>query len=52
MRWPLLPLQVVGRLCAGRELLPMLNAMQTDVNDAPVHRVRVSRCGFTNAGAP
>lgn len=41
--------QVVGRLCAGRELLPMLNAMQTDVNDAPVHRVRVSRCGFTNA---
>ncbi|KAL4419765.1 hypothetical protein ABPG75_006863 [Micractinium tetrahymenae] len=41
--------QVVGRLCSGRELLPLLNGMRTDVNDAPQHRVRIARCGFTNA---
>lgn len=43
--------QVVGRLCGGRELLPLLNGMRTDINDAPQHRVRIARCGFTNAGA-
>ncbi|KAI3425174.1 hypothetical protein D9Q98_008944 [Chlorella vulgaris] len=41
--------QVVGRLCAGRELLPLLNSMQSDLNDIPLHRIRVARCGFTNA---
>lgn len=43
-------LQVVGRLSAGRDLLPLLNAMKTDVNDVPQHRVKVARCGFTDAG--
>lgn len=43
--------QVVGRLSGGRELLPLLNSLRTDINDAPQHRVRVARCGFTNAGA-
>lgn len=49
---PALPcLQVVGRLSAGRDLLPLLNAIKTDVNDAPQqHRVKVARCGFTDAG--
>jgi len=41
----------VGRLCGGRELLEQLNAVRTDVNDAPQHRLRIARCGFTNAGA-
>lgn len=42
--------QVVGRLSAGRDLLPLLNAIKTDVNDAPQqHRVKVARCGFTDA---
>lgn len=42
--------QVVGRLSAGRDLLPLLNGLKTDVNDAPQHRVKVARCGFTDAG--
>lgn len=42
--------QVVGRLSAGRDLLPLLNGLKTDANDAPQHRVKVARCGFTDAG--
>ncbi|PRW33518.1 hypothetical protein C2E21_7678 [Chlorella sorokiniana] len=41
--------QVVGRLSAGRDLLPLLNAVKTDANDAPQHRIKVARCGFTDA---
>ncbi|EFN53809.1 hypothetical protein CHLNCDRAFT_136515 [Chlorella variabilis] len=43
--------QVVGRLCAGRELLPMLNAMQTDVNDAPVHHGSLEDFDESGAGS-
>lgn len=41
--------QVVGRVHAGQELLELFNNMKSDVNDAPQHRLRVARCGFTNA---
>ncbi|PSC70113.1 peptidyl-prolyl cis-trans isomerase H isoform A [Micractinium conductrix] len=41
--------QVVGRLCGGLQLLGLLNSMKSDVNDAPQHRLRIARCGFTDA---
>lgn len=44
---------MVGRVSAGHDVLRALNALKTDpVSDAPQQRVRVARCGFTDAGAP
>ena len=42
--------QVVGRVCGGEDLLAWLNSTPVDAQDAPRQRLRIARCGFTDAG--
>ena len=48
---PPVPPQVVGRLTGEyEEVLDKISALSTDPEDVPFQRVRVQRCGFTDAG--
>ncbi|GBF98906.1 hypothetical protein Rsub_11544 [Raphidocelis subcapitata] len=41
--------QVVGRVHLGREALEALADLDTTANDAPLQRIRIAKCGATNA---
>lgn len=41
--------QVVGRVHLGREVLEALSDISTTADDAPLQRLRIAKCGATNA---